>query len=109
MRSVGSALKLRMELGTHHEGMIFDFHNLHQSGLGPFAGENKSLFFEFLPERIIEFVTVPVALRDLGLSIRFVCFRPLPNLTAVRPKTECSAFGSPGCLTGKEMNHILAV
>ena len=106
MRPVGPALKFRMELAPHHEGVPLHFHNFHKTGLRIFATEDEPFLLECILEGIIELITVAMALGNLFLPIYFECLRPFPEFADKRTKPERSTLCTLMMLPRQKVHDI---
>ena len=69
MGLVGAALEFRVELDTHLEGAVRQLHGLHNVAVGRGAADHEARVLEILPEIVVEFVAVAVALVDVGSAV----------------------------------------
>ena len=69
MCAVGAALELRVELCTQMEVAAGQLHSLHQMAVRACAGNDQPGVLHLLPEVVVEFIAVAVALPDLALAV----------------------------------------
>ena len=69
MCAVGAALELRVELCTQMEVAAGQLHSLHQMTVRACAGNDQPGVLHLLPEVVVEFIAVAVALPDLALAV----------------------------------------
>ena len=75
MRAVGFGFEFRMELARHEPGMVRQLDDLHQVLARVVPREHHAGFLELLSIIIVEFIPVPVALRDIFFLISVKTFR----------------------------------
>src|SRR5579883_536571 len=69
MGARGPTLELRMELCTYKPGVIGHFDNLDQAVICRASTDNHASIFQPPPIHIIEFIAMPMALKDNRLAI----------------------------------------
>ena len=104
-----AALKLRMELTSNHEWMIFDLDDLHESSCRPLTGEHETFVFEFLAEVIVELITMTVALADLSGTVCGVGLRALLELALELSQTQRSSHATTFVLIWQEVHDVFVV
>ena len=83
VRLNGSALEFRMVLHADKEIAVGQLHGLDQFPVRGNAGKRQAAFLKFLPVIIVEFVSVPVALFDIDLTISLISLCTFNDFTII--------------------------
>src|SRR5664279_3168938 len=71
MRVQGPALELGVELAAQEEGVVLQFHDLHEDAVGAHAREYQALVLQGLLVLVVELVAMSMPLADLGGAVGF--------------------------------------
>src|ERR1700722_4362786 len=88
----GARLQLGMELAAEKPRMPFQLHYLNQAVVGRDTGRNESDFFELIAIRVVNFPSMPMALRDFRLAIKRRRNRARREHRRIRAETHRAAF-----------------
>ena len=92
IRFVGARKEFWVELRSNHEGVVFNFHDLHEVFLFVEPGDDESVFFENTSEGIIEFIAMSMSFTDLFFAIQLGSFGAWYEVTRVSSESEGSSF-----------------
>lgn len=99
MRSVWSALELRMVLHPHKEGVVAKLHSLNQRAVGAGSADDQAPVGKGLAEAVVELVSVAVALCNQQFALIGVAHvRRGTHYTRVGPQTHGASFGDVSSL-----------
>ena len=96
-----------MELDTHIEGAVRELHGFHNVVIGGGAADDESRVLKGLPEVVVEFIAVAVALVDVAGAVGVEHPGAGSDPAGVRPQTQGAALGHAVALVRQEVNDLV--
>ena len=93
MRPVGTALELRVKLGTHEPGVVRQLDDFYQAAVWGQARQPHTAHLHLRPEIVVELVAVAVALGDLCRAIQLPAAGALRQHAGVAAQPHGAALG----------------
>ena len=97
MRAIGAGLEFRMELDANVKGPVGQLHRFDQMSVGTDPAQGQTGVLHFLTVVVVEFIPVPVPLRNLQLAITGRQPGPGQNGAGIFPQPHGAAYANFNC------------
>ena len=107
MGLIGAALEFRMILYADIEPGIGNFHGFHNIIIGRGSADDKSFFFQHIPEVVVKLITMAVTLGDMLFPVGPVHLGAWTNVAGIGSQTQGTALGNMLILIRQKIDDLM--